>query len=160
MKRVNITALKPEHIGSTTCWCVCDVWSGSVLFDQACLFEYIVYDSILWICIATDNPKNPKNADIFFISQQKHMLWYSLEAPRRGASNEYPQHLFSSINKKNIMWIPPLICSYEYVIIMGSSERKRLIIINTGMNFGFVHFIFMCKRRWNSHKLNKARRMF
>ena len=37
---------------------------------------------------------------------------YSLEAPRRGASNEYPQHMFSSINKKNIMWIPPLICSY------------------------------------------------
>ena len=27
---------------------------------------------------------------------------YSLEAPRRGASNEYPQHMFSSRNKKNI----------------------------------------------------------
>ena len=37
---------------------------------------------------------------------------YSLEAPRRGASNEYPQHKFSWRNKKNIMWIPPLICSY------------------------------------------------
>ena len=31
------------------------------------------------------------------------MLWYSLEAPRRGASNEYPQHLFSWRNKKNTM---------------------------------------------------------
>ena len=41
------------------------------------------------------------------------MLWYSLEAPRRGTSNEYPQHMFSWINKKNIMWIPSLICSYE-----------------------------------------------
>ena len=30
------------------------------------------------------------------------MLWYSLEAPRRGASNEYPQHMFSLRNKKNI----------------------------------------------------------
>ena len=29
-----------------------------------------------------------------------------------GASNEYPQHMFSWRNKKNIMWIPPLICSY------------------------------------------------
>ena len=38
---------------------------------------------------------------------------YSLEAPCRGASNEYPQHMFSLTNKKNIMWIPPLICSYE-----------------------------------------------
>ena len=36
---------------------------------------------------------HPKNADIILISQQKHM--------------------FSSRNKKNIMWIPPLICSYE-----------------------------------------------
>ena len=37
----------------------------------------------------------------------------SLEAPHRGASNKYPQHMFSWRNKKNIMWIPPLICSYE-----------------------------------------------
>ena len=37
---------------------------------------------------------------------------YSLEAPWQGASNEYPQHMFSWGNKKNIMWIPPLICSY------------------------------------------------
>ena len=41
------------------------------------------------------------------------MLWYSLEAPRRGASNEYPQHMFLLSNKKNIMWIPPFICSYD-----------------------------------------------
>ena len=30
------------------------------------------------------------------------MLWYSLEAPRRGASNEYPQQAFSWRNKKDI----------------------------------------------------------
>ena len=30
------------------------------------------------------------------------MLWYSLEAPQRGASNEYPQHMFLSRNKKDI----------------------------------------------------------
>ena len=30
------------------------------------------------------------------------MLWYSLEAPRQGASNEYPQLMFSWRNKKNI----------------------------------------------------------
>ena len=31
----------------------------------------------------------PKHIDIFFISPQKHMLWYSLELPRWGNSNEY-----------------------------------------------------------------------
>ena len=36
------------------------------------------------------------------------MLWYSLEVPQQGASNEYPEHMFSSRNKKNIMWIPVL----------------------------------------------------
>ena len=28
------------------------------------------------------------------------MLWYSLEAPWQGTSNEYLQHMFSSRNKK------------------------------------------------------------
>ena len=34
------------------------------------------------------------------------MLWYSLEAPCRGASNEYPQHMFLLRNKKIIYLIP------------------------------------------------------
>ena len=36
------------------------------------------------------------------------MLWYSLEAPRRGTSNEYPQHMFSWRNKKIFTGYPPL----------------------------------------------------
>ena len=31
---------------------------------------------------------------IFLIFAQKHRLWYSLEPPRRGGSNEYPQSIF------------------------------------------------------------------
>ena len=50
--------------------------------------------------IGLDKGGYPVN--IFLISPRKHMLWYSLEAPRRGASNEYPQHIFSWRNKKNI----------------------------------------------------------
>ena len=42
------------------------------------------------------------HVNIFLISPRKHMLWYSLEAPRRGASNEYPQHMFTRRNKNNI----------------------------------------------------------
>ena len=70
---------------------------------------------MLLAIIATDRALfSSENADIFLISPQKHMLWYSLEAPCRGASNEYPQHMFLWRNKKNIMWIPPLICSYGW----------------------------------------------
>ena len=31
----------------------------------------------------------------------KYRLWYSLEPPRRGGSNEYTQSMFMSRNKKN-----------------------------------------------------------
>ena len=51
----------------------------------------------------------PNNTDTFLISPWKHMVWFSLEAPPWGTSNDYPQHMFSWRNKKKITWIPPLI---------------------------------------------------
>ena len=41
-----------------------------------------------------------KNSDIFYISAQNMDCGYSLEPPRWGGSNEYPQSMFLSINKK------------------------------------------------------------
>ena len=49
-------------------------------------------------------PKNEsfqiKNSDIFHISAQNIDCGYSLEPPRRGGSNGYPQSMFLSRNKK------------------------------------------------------------
>ena len=42
-----------------------------------------------------------KNSDIFHISAQNIDCGYSLEPPQRGGSNEYPQSMFLSRNKKN-----------------------------------------------------------
>ena len=42
-----------------------------------------------------------KSSDIFHISAQNNDCGYSLEPPRRGGSNEYPQSMFLSSNKKN-----------------------------------------------------------
>ena len=42
-----------------------------------------------------------KNSDIFHISAQNIECGYSLEPPRGGGSNEYPQSMFLSRNKKN-----------------------------------------------------------
>ena len=42
-----------------------------------------------------------KNSDNFHISAQNIDCGYSLEPPRRGGSNEYPQSIFLSRNKKN-----------------------------------------------------------
>ena len=51
---------------------------------------------------------------------------YSLEAPCQGASNEYPQHMFSLRNKKNIMWIPPLICSYVSLVDNSCTRHWKM----------------------------------
>ena len=42
-----------------------------------------------------------KKFDIFKISAKNIDYWYSLDPPRRGGSNEYPQSMFLSRNKKN-----------------------------------------------------------
>ena len=51
------------------------------------------------------SPKNEnfqiKNSDIFQISAHNIDCGYSLEPPQRGSSNEYPQSMFLSRNKKN-----------------------------------------------------------
>ena len=40
---------------------------------------------------------------IFFLFLDENICCgYSLEVPQRGTSNEYPQHMFSSRNKKDI----------------------------------------------------------
>ena len=42
-----------------------------------------------------------KICDIFHIPSLNIDCGYSLEPPRRGGFNEYPQYMFLSINKKN-----------------------------------------------------------
>ena len=42
-----------------------------------------------------------KNSDIFHMSAQNIDCGYSLEPPRRGGSNEYPQSMFLNTNKEN-----------------------------------------------------------
>ena len=58
------------------------------------------YSNILTISPKTENFPI-KTSDIFHISAQNIDCGYSLEPPRRGGSNEYPQSMFLSRNKKN-----------------------------------------------------------
>ena len=46
--------------------------------------------------------ENGYQVNSFLIFNKNICCGYSLEAPRRGASNEYPQHMFSSSNKKHV----------------------------------------------------------
>ena len=85
------------------------------------------------------------------------MSTHSLEVPRRGASNEYPQDMFLWRNKKNIVWIPSLICSYVVrrqlipkgftEVIMDCLQGHALLkeVPYDCFNFNFVHFLSLIK---------------
>ena len=59
-----------------------------------------------------------KNFDIFHISAQNIDCGYSLEPPQRGGSNEYPQSMFLSRNKKNNVYPCKPQFYYRYVFVM------------------------------------------
>ena len=59
------------------------------------------YSNILKISSPKTENFQMKNSDIFPISAQNIDCGYSLEPSRRGGSNEYPQSMFLSRNKKN-----------------------------------------------------------
>ena len=73
-----------------------------------------------------------KNSDIFLISAQNIDCRYSLELPRWGSSNEYPQSMFLSRNKKNVY---PCKLQFYYIkvgfmgvkIIRGMFEMNCLL---------------------------------
>ena len=70
------------------------------------LGQIIITKTRLFNCIENFTSKNrkfsdKKNSDIFYISAQNIDCGYSLEPPQRGGSNEYPQSMLLSRNKKN-----------------------------------------------------------
>ena len=58
-----------------------------------------------------------KNSDIFHISAQNIDCGFSLEPPRWGGSNRYPQSMFLSRNKKNKA--NPCKAQFYYIYISG-----------------------------------------
>ena len=64
-----------------------------------------------------------KNFDISNISAQNIDCWYPLEPPRRGGSNEYPQSMFLSRNKKNNVYP----CKPQFYYIKVGFKGVRII---------------------------------
>ena len=64
-----------------------------------------------------------KTSDIFHISAQNIDCRYSLEPPRRGGSNEYPQSMFSSRNKENNVYP----CKPQFYYIKGGFKGVKII---------------------------------
>ena len=109
--------------------------SDIVLLISHCTLRKHAYSNIL----KTLPPKNEnfqmKNSDIFPFSAQNIDCGYSLKPPRRGGSNEYPQSMFLSRNKKNNVYPckPQFYCNkwglrgsklYMHVFVMSSNALK------------------------------------
>ena len=71
-----------------------------------------------------------KNSDIFDISAQNIDCGYSLEPPRRGGSNEYPQSMFLSRNKKNNVYSCKPQFYYIKVGFKGSTLYRRVFVMS------------------------------
>ena len=76
------------------------------------------YSNILKI-----SPPNDKNSDIFHTSAQNIDCGYSLEQPCRGGSNEYPQSMFSSRNKKNNVYL----CKPQFYYLKVGFKGVKII---------------------------------
>ena len=64
-----------------------------------------------------------KNSDIFHISAQNIDCGYTLEPPRRGGSNEYPQSMFLSRNKENNVYP----CKPQFYFIKVGFKGVKII---------------------------------
>ena len=87
---------------------VCFEMTYRSFFEQLYPVHYVItslqkqaYTNILKILPPKKGKFSDKNLIFFHISAQNIDCGYSLEPPRRGGSNEYPQSMFLSRNKKN-----------------------------------------------------------
>ena len=68
------------------------------------------------------------------------MLWYSLEAPCGGASNEYPQHMFSWRNKKNIN-------CYQ---LLSRPMYPHILTIQNSLESNIIQYGYLLQSNFNS----------
>ena len=105
IRRVFVMIVRTEFVPILKLNTIC-VLCRWIIRVQDCLQIWLHYENIpIQIYCKFNHQKNEnfqiKNSDIFYVSAQNIDCGYSLEPPRRGGSNEYPQYMFLSRNKKN-----------------------------------------------------------
>ena len=91
-------------------------------------------------------PKNEnfqiKKSDIFHISAQNIDCGYSLEPPRRGGSNEYPQSMFLSRNKKNNVYpCKPQFYYKKKSGLRGSKLYRHVFVMDLNLAHSVIRWL-------------------
>ena len=92
------------------------------------------YSNILKILQPKKENFQIKNSDIFHISAQNIYCGYSLEPPRRGGSNEYPQSMFLSRNKKDNVYPCKPQFYYIRLVFKGSKLYRHVFVMTLELN--------------------------
>ena len=101
---------------------------------KTCLFKYTEN-------LTTKKLKfSMKNTDIFQIFVQNIDCGYSLEPPRRGGSNEYPQSMFLSRNKINNVY--PCKPQFYYIKVGFKGVRIIYVCFRDDKNLSSVDLIY------------------
>ena len=103
------------------------------LAGQLSVINLCITKTRLFKYIENSTSKNGKfsdeNSDIFHISAQNIDCGYSLELPRRGGSNQYPQSMYLSRNKKNNVY--PCKPQFYYIKVgfKGATIYRRVFVM-------------------------------
>ena len=82
-----------------------------------------------------------KKSDIFHITAQYIDCGYSLEPPQRGGSNEYPQSMFLSRNKKNNVY--PCKPQFYYIKVGFKGVKIIKACFRNEMSWSEQYFIYI-----------------
>ena len=147
MRKSTVRNLHPTKTQISLCihavWS--ELWLSSseenlhLLLSKMCLYE----NTPIQICRKFHLRKlkkfQIKNSDIFHISAQNIDCGYSLELPHWGSSNEYPQSMFLSRNKKNNVYpCKPQLKLYRRVFVMITKTYLYNFVILTPFNSTFI----------------------
>ena len=102
------------------------------------------YSNILQFLLPKNENFQIKNSDIFLISAQNIDCGYSLEPPQWGGSNEYPQSMFLSRNKKNNVY--PCKPQFYYIKVGFKGDKiiffkNVFVMINTFFGWKKVPYL-------------------
>ena len=89
-----------------------------------------------------------KNSEMFRISAQNIDCGYSLEPPRRGGSNEYPQYMFLSWNTKNNVY--PRKPQFHYIKVGFTGIKKYVFVMNYPIYSEILIFHHTYTKIWTS----------
>ena len=108
-----------------------------MFYFKVALRKY-AYSNILRILPPTNENFQMKNSGSFHISAQNIDFGNSLEPPRRGGSNEYPQTTFLSRNKKiNVYPCKPQFYCIKVGLMGGSKLYMRVFVMESAFRIPF-----------------------